>query len=69
MSAWMASQIGVSKSHMSHMLAGRKTLSEFDARIVAAILGGDFFVLFQCPPDHQMRAIEATNEQEEAIPA
>lgn len=52
-SSWLASQIGVSKSHLSHMLAGRKTIGAIDARVVAAILGGDFFLLFELPDGNE----------------
>ena len=46
MAMWFADQLGVSRSFFSHVLAGRKSLSETDARLVAAVLGTDLALLF-----------------------
>lgn len=44
---WIASQLGMSRSHISHIVAGRRTISEADARVIVALIGGEFGVLFK----------------------
>ncbi len=46
---WMASMIGISKAHFSHVLAGRRDLDVNKAGQVSAILGLPLFFLFQLP--------------------
>lgn len=48
---WIAAQLGVSRSHLSHILAGRRTISEADARVLVALIGGEFSVLFELSDD------------------
>jgi plasmid maintenance system antidote protein VapI len=43
---WVAKQIGVTESMISHVLKGRKTLSRSQAERVSQVLGVPFFVLF-----------------------
>jgi len=49
---WMADQLGMSKSQMSRIVAGSRTVAEPDARALAMLVGGDFFSLFECPLGH-----------------
>lgn len=46
MAVWVARQIGVSKSLMSRIVSGEATISETNGKLIAALLGCDFFVLF-----------------------
>lgn len=46
---WLAEQLGVSKSFLSNVIAGRRSISEADARVLVALVGGDFRVLFELP--------------------
>jgi hypothetical protein len=59
---WLAQQVGVSKSFLSKVVAGRKTISESDARVLAALLGGRFAVLFELPPGANSLPSEASGE-------
>jgi len=46
---WLAQQAGLSKSFLSKVMAGQKTISEVDARVLTALLHADFGVLFEVP--------------------
>lgn len=46
MLTWVADQIGVSKGHFAHVLAGHRSVSADDAMLIAAILGADFSSLW-----------------------
>lgn len=46
MLSWFAEQIGVTQGHFSHVIRGRRGVAEDDARLIAAILGSDFFSLW-----------------------
>jgi transcriptional regulator with XRE-family HTH domain len=43
---WLADQVGVSESLISHVLAGRHTVDRGQGERIAATLGVPFFVLF-----------------------
>jgi len=43
---WLASQLGVSRSFMSHVMKGRRTVDESVAGRVAELLGVPLFLLF-----------------------
>lgn len=47
MSSWLARQVGVSKSSMSRFVAGTRSVPGAEARLISALLGSDFFVLFE----------------------
>lgn len=51
MAAWVAERIGMSRPQMSHVLAGRRTLTAKEAERVAELIGVPFFLLFECAPD------------------
>lgn len=44
--SWFAQQIGVTQGHFSHVLSGRRSVSEDHARFIATVLGSDFFSLW-----------------------
>lgn len=46
---WLANHLNISKSHLSHIVAGRRTISENHARVLVALIGGDIGVLFELP--------------------
>lgn len=46
---WAADQLGVSKSKLSKVMSGQQTLAAPDARLLAALLGVDFSLLFEGP--------------------
>lgn len=46
---WLARQIGVSKSFLGHVVGGRRSIAESDARVLAALVRGDVRVLFDVP--------------------
>lgn len=54
--AWIGSQIGISKFQMSHVLAGRRGLSENQAKMVSIILGMHQAQLFWCSDEHYQEA-------------
>lgn len=49
--SWMADQIGVSQGHFAHVLNGRRTISDDDARLLTTILGADFSALWNVSTD------------------
>lgn len=44
---WLADHLGVDQSLVSRILAGRRTVSEPDARLVSNILGAPFSLLWK----------------------
>jgi lambda repressor-like predicted transcriptional regulator len=46
-SRWIAKQLGLSESHFSRVLSGERWVAEHHARLVASLLGVDFFVLWK----------------------
>lgn len=46
---WLAEQVGISKTHMSKIVNGTRTVAEPDAKHLAALVGADVRVLFECP--------------------
>ena len=54
--AWIARQIGITKFQMSHVLAGRRPLSEEQARLVAVVLAKPMDTLFRCSDEHESSA-------------
>ena len=48
-SDWLAQQLGVSKGFFSKVVSRQKSISEADARVLTALLSGDFGVLFEFP--------------------
>lgn len=46
---WLAARVGLSKSFFSKVLRQHKTISESDARLIAALLRAEFGVLFEVP--------------------
>lgn len=55
MATWVARQIGVSKSLMSRVLSGDVTVAEDNARMLALLVGCDFFSLFELPDGSELR--------------
>ncbi len=43
--AWIAQRLGVSPGHLTHMLRGRRTVSDTNAQVVADLLGVPVFIL------------------------
>jgi transcriptional regulator with XRE-family HTH domain len=48
---WIADRLGVSKSFISKVVSGTRPISEADARVFAALINGDFRVLFDLPEE------------------
>jgi hypothetical protein len=46
---WIAGRLGVSKSFISKVVSGQATIAEPDARVIAALVGGDLDALFALP--------------------
>lgn len=46
MRAWLAGRLGVSRSHVTHVVAGRRTLDRATAERAAALLGVEFGEVF-----------------------
>lgn len=63
---WLGEQIHVSRSQVSHVLAGRRTVTESDARIWAGILGISFDALWKLAKRSKM---DQSDEQREAMSA
>jgi transcriptional regulator with XRE-family HTH domain len=61
MESWVGRQVGLSKGHFSLILAGQRRIDEGPARIIAALLGVDFYLLFETSSETKM--------DPEAIPA
>jgi plasmid maintenance system antidote protein VapI len=59
---WLAEQIGMSKSQLTHVVKQRRTISEVQARILAGILGARLGLLFELPDGTN----PSVNEQSEA---
>jgi hypothetical protein len=51
---WVAQQIELSDSHFNRVLSGERWVTEANARMVAAILGTDFDVLWKVPTGTEM---------------
>ena len=51
--SWAARQVGVSKSQMSRIMSGRRSLDESAARLLAAMLGIEFGLLFEVPVGYE----------------
>lgn len=46
---WLAARIDVSRSFLSRVVAGERTIAASDARVLAALLNSDIAVLFEIP--------------------
>ncbi len=53
---WIADQIGITKYEMSHVLAGRRPVSEEQARVIALVLARRMDALFMCSGEHESEA-------------
>ena len=45
---WVGDLIGRERSFVTHLIKGRRTISERDAETIARSLGVPFFLLFDC---------------------
>lgn len=59
---WMGEQIRVSNSHVAHVLAGRRTVTEADARIWAGILGVPFSSLWKLAKRSSLSSVREYSE-------
>lgn len=48
---WLADKLGVSSAFVSRIVSGKRTISEADARVITALIDGDFGMLFELPDD------------------
>lgn len=54
---WVAEKLGVSRTLVSRVVSGERTISEADARVIVALIDGDFGMLFELPPDTELEAM------------
>jgi hypothetical protein len=46
---WIAARLGMSKSFVSKVVAGQSSIAVADARVIVALIDGNFGVLFNLP--------------------
>lgn len=61
--SWVAERLGVSNAFVSRIVSGERTISEADARVIVALIDGDFGVLFELPDDTEIAAIGNTSSR------
>lgn len=61
LASWFAQQIGVTQGHFSHVLYGRRDVSEAHAQFITTVLGADFDLLWNVSGESEP-ASERTQE-------
>jgi plasmid maintenance system antidote protein VapI len=64
---WLATQVGVHKALITHLINGRRTVSHEIAERICLVLGVPFFVAFKLSDESNSPSVELASR--EAIPA